>query len=217
MRRIAAILVGLIALVLIVGQLVLPGMAAQRLRDQLSRSGNVREVQVSAFPAIELLWHQADKVVIRMNSYRSNSGHLGGLLGQVGDVGTLDASATQFQAGLLTLRDATLQKRGDRLTGSAQVTESDLRAAVPILDAIQPVASGDGQLTLRGSATLLGVTATIDATVRALNGQLVVQPDIPLGGFATLTVFSNPHVAVDGVGAIATAAGFAMSADGSVR
>ena len=48
---------------------MLPGIAAQRLRDRLSRSGRVLEVKVEAFPAIELLWHQADRVVVRMASY----------------------------------------------------------------------------------------------------------------------------------------------------
>ena len=92
-----------------------------------------------------------------MGSYRVNSGHLAGQLDQASDVGTLDASATEFSSGLLTVRDAALHKRGDQLTASALVTEADLRTALPILQSVEPVASGNGQLTLRGTASLLAV------------------------------------------------------------
>ncbi len=209
MRRISAITAaGVILLLLVLAQLFLPGIAAQRLRDQLARSGQVLEVKVSAFPAIKLLWHNADHVVIRMGSYRTDPGHLGSLLDQAGDVGSLDASAEEFDSGLLTVRNATLHKRGDQLTGSALVTESDLRSALPILQSVEPVASDNGQLTLRGTATLLGVSATVDATVAAADGSLVVQPDVPFGALATVTVFSNPHVYVEGVSARHTPGGF---------
>ena len=74
-----------------------------QLRDRLSKSGSVLRVEVSAFPAIKLLWHQADKVVIQLGNYRSSSSKLSSTLGQVGDAGTLDASANRLVAGLLTL------------------------------------------------------------------------------------------------------------------
>jgi hypothetical protein len=213
-RRIAVlVLIGVVLLVLVVGQLVLPGIAEQRLRDRLSHNGTVLSVKVSAFPAITLLWHHADKVVIRMASYQSGSGSLGGQLDEASDVGTLEASTQVFRSGLLTLRNASLHKHGDQLTGTATVTEQDLRTAVPFIDNVQPVASsGDGTLTLRGSATLLGVTATVDATVAAQNGKLVVAPNIPFGGLATLTLFDDPNLAVENVSASPAAGGFTVSA-----
>jgi hypothetical protein len=218
LRRLIVIGVAVIVvLVLGVGQLVLPGIAEQRLRDQLSKSGRVLDVQVSAFPAIELLWHHADKVVVKMASYRSSTGHLSSLLDQASDVGTLNASTGEFDTGLVTLQNATLGKQGDELTGSATVTENALRSAIPFLDAVQPVASDTGQLTLRGTGTLLGVTASIDATVRAQNGALIVSPDVPLGGLATITVFSDPHVAVQSVGASGASGGFAVTARGRLH
>ena len=122
-----------------------------------------------------------------------------------------------MSAGLLTLRNASLRKRGDQVTGNAQVTEDDLRASLPILQSVQPVASGGGQLTLRGTATLFGATASVDATVRALEGQLVVQPDIPFGGLATISVFNDPHLQVQGVSANGAPGGFSVSAQGTLR
>ena len=198
---------------LVAAQLVLPGIAAQRLRDQLSRSGRVLEVRVDAFPAIELLWHQADRVVVRMARYHSTTGHLGSALAQASDTGSLDASARELQTGLLTLTNATLTKRGNELVGSASVSEADLRSAVPFVQGVTPVASGDGKLVLRGTA--FGVTA--DATLMAVAGKLVVQPNVPILNFFTVTVFSNPHLAVQAVAARAIPGGFVFSGRGRLR
>jgi hypothetical protein len=206
-----------VVIVLVVAQLVLPGIAAQRLRDRLASSGTVLAVKVSAFPAIELLWHHADSVVVRMAQYRSPVGPLGNNLAQASDAGTIDVSVNQLEAGLLTLHDAVLTKRGNELTGSARVTEADLRAAVPFLDSVVPVASGGGQLILRGTATFLGLSATVDATVAAQGGHVIVQPNVPFGGLASITVFSNPHLSVQGVAASPTSDGFSLLARGALQ
>jgi hypothetical protein len=218
MRRLAALCVfALVLVVLGVGQLVLPGIAAQRLRDRLQRSGQVLSVHVSAFPAIQLLFNRADSVSIRLGRYRSGPGQLSSLLAQAGDVDSLTASATRLDTGLLTLRHATLEKHGSELVGTARVTESDLRKALPVLRSVTPVASSGGRLTVRGTATLFGVTASVDATVGAHNGALVVTPDFPFGGLATITVFSNPHVEVQSIGAARTSTGFAVRATARLK
>jgi hypothetical protein len=213
MRRMIGIgVVAFVLLFFVLAQLFLPGIAAQQLRDRLSKNGQVLDVQVSAFPAIELLWHNADRVVVRMGRYRSSTGHLSSLLDEASGVGTLDASANVLTTGLLTLRNASLSKRGNELTGTASVTEADLRSAIPFLNAVTLVASGSGQLTLRGTGTVpvLGVTASVDATVAASNGRLMFAPNVPFLG--TFTLFSDAHVQVQGVGANATPAGFTVSA-----
>jgi hypothetical protein len=219
MRRLTAIAVvaGAIILLLVIAQLVLPGIAADRLKDRLKKSGDVISVKVSAFPAIKLLWHHADSVQIRVGTYRSAPSGIGSLLSQAGNVGSIDASATQLTSGLLTVHDATLRKRGNQLTATARVDEADLVRAVPILQSVQPVASGNGQLVLRGVASLLGVSATVDATVAASDGKLIVQPDVPFGALATITVFSNPHVSVEGVSATPAPGGFTVTAHATVK
>ncbi|MGA8719499.1 MAG: LmeA family phospholipid-binding protein [Solirubrobacteraceae bacterium] len=218
MRRIAVLATaGVVLLVLVLAQLFLPGIAAQRLRDDLEKSGTVLEVKVSAFPAIQLLWHQADSVVVRMGRYRSGVSHLGSTLAGAVDAGTIDASAQQLEVGPLTLLGGTLRKRGSKLTGAATVTEADLRSAVFFLDNVEPIASENGRLTLRGTASFLGLTATVDATVAAQNGALVVAPDVPFGGIATLTLFSNPHVDVQSVSATTVPGGFRITAAGKVQ
>lgn len=219
MRRILVIAAGtlvVVVLLLAIAQLVLPGIAAQSIRDRLSRSGRVLEVEVSAFPAIELLWHRADRVVVRMASYHSNAATLYSNLGQVGNVGTLDASANVFTTGLLTVRNATLRKRGNELTAAGTVTEADLRTSLPVLDSVEPVASSGDEITLQGTGTVLGLTATVDAIVRPQNGALVVSPDLPFGGLATITVFSHPGISVQGVSAASAPGGFTLTARAAV-
>ena len=206
-----------IVLLLAIAQLVLPGIAAQVLRDRLSRSGTVQKVEVDAFPAIELFWHQADRVVVRMGRYHSNPATLSRTLSEIADTGSLNASANQLDTGLLTFRDARLIKRGGDLSATATITDADLKAALPVLDSVTPVGSSGGQLTLQGTATVLGVTATIDVTVGPRNGALVAAPDLPFGGLATITLFSNPRIAVQGVAATRAPGGFEVRAAASLR
>jgi hypothetical protein len=212
-RRAAALLVLLVAvLVLGVGQLVLPGIAASTLRDRLARSGRVLAVRVSAFPAIELLWHSADRVVVRMASYRSPVSRLDSLLQDARGVGTLLASVGVLRSGLLTLHDVTLTKRGSQLTGSGTLLESDLQSSVPFLRSVRLVSATADSVTVAGTASALGVSATVPATISPQEGRLVVVPDIPLGGFATVTVFSEPHVSVEGVGGRPISGGIEVTA-----
>jgi hypothetical protein len=216
-RLIALGVVGVVLLVLVVAQLVLPGIAANRLRDQLSKSGTVLSVKVSAFPAIQLLWGQADRVVIRMANYQAGATQIGGQLGRAADVGTLDISAQEVQSGLLTVRDARLRKQGNELIGTSVVRQADLRAAVPFLDNVEPVASSGGQLILRGTASLLGLNATVDAVVAARDGALVVTPAVPFGGIATITLLDDPHVRVQSVSAVAVPGGFELHGQARVQ
>ena len=48
------------------------------------------------------------------------------------------ASANVLETGLLTLQDAILHKHGDQLTGTAHVTEADVRTALPVLQSVTP-------------------------------------------------------------------------------
>jgi len=152
-----------------------------------------------------------------MDNYHSTPGALSNTLGGIGGAGELDVSAARLDTGLLTLRDAALSKRGNDVTATATITEADLRSSLPLLDSVQPVSSSGGRLTLRGTATLLGISAAIDVTVQPRNGELVAAPEVPFGGFATITLFSNPSIAVQAVSATPAPGGFELSALGRVR
>jgi hypothetical protein len=175
-------------------------------------------VSVSAWPAVELLWHHADSVTISMRSWSAGSGRLDGQLGRLGDVGTLRASIGVVRVGSLIVHRASLDYSNRRLLGQGTVREADLRRAVPFLRSVVPVASSGGRLVLRGTASVLGlVGGSVDATVQASAGKLIVSPDVPLGGLATVTVFSARAVRVMGVSAVSAPGGFVARVSGLLR
>ena len=217
MRRLAGLLVLLLLIVALgVAQLVLPGIAARRIRSQLARYGQVASVSVTAFPAVELLWHHADRVSIRLNSFHSDGSGLAGRLGQLSRVGTLHARAARVTVGLLTVRDARLVKHGSSLVATARVLDADLRGVLPVLRSVTPVASPGGQLILRGTADVLGASISVNFSVRVSGGAIVVAPDIPFGGAVTVTAFSDPAVRVTSVSAAAVSGGFTVRATGTL-
>jgi hypothetical protein len=57
----------------------------------------------------------------------------------------------------------------------------------------------------------------VNATVAAQNGSVVVQPQVPFGALATVTVFSSPALEVQSVGADSAAGGFSVFAQGQLR
>jgi hypothetical protein len=217
-RRLAVLGVVLVAIVVFgVAQLVLPGIAAHRIRSQLGRYGQVQSVSISAFPAVELLWRHADSVSVRMSSYHSDGSGLDGRLDQLANVGTLHADISRVTVGLLTVRDARLVKHGASLVATARVTDADLRGALPVLRTVTPVASARGQLILRGTADVLGAAISVDFSVRVSSaGAIVVAPDVPFGAAATITAFSDPAVRVTSVSAAAVGGGFTVRATGTL-
>ena len=107
---------------------------------------------------------------------------------------------------------------GGGILGQGTVREADLRRAVPLLRSVVPVASSGGRLVLKGTASVLGlVGGSVDATVQARGGKLIVSPDVPLGGLATITVFSARAVRVMGVSAVSAPGGFVARISGVLR
>ena len=214
----AALVIGIGVVVLALFQLLAPPIAERRLRQRLERSGRVERVEISAFPAIELLWGDADRVVVRMRDSRPGTGGLADLLADTRATDDLDARVADLRVLTLDLRDVRLRKRGATLMGSATVTEPDLRAALPPGFDVRPVASGGGALVFQGTADVLGSRLSARAAVVARDGRLLLAPDVPFGGLLTLTLFADPRVAITGVSARpGPGAGFTLAATGRVK
>jgi hypothetical protein len=205
-RGVALALVALAAILLIgVGQLVLPGVAEQKVRSSLSRYGPVRRVHIESTPAIKLLWHRADRVVVAMDSYRSEPGGHGSLadfLSRTRDTGKLDVSVRTLQSQLLTLHDVSLRKEGDVLVGRARLTQHELSAALPTFLDLRPVSASEDGIVARASASILGHRITARIRVLAEAGRVLVRPEgFPFGSLASITVFNDPRVYVESLGA----------------
>jgi FHA domain len=205
-RAVALAAVALVvALVLGVAQLVLPGVAEQRLRGDLARFGAVRRVHIESAPAIKLLWHRADRVEVAIDSYRSgSSGHtsLADFLSRTRDAGMLDVSVGTLQAQLVTLHDVRLRKQGNVLIGQARLTQHDLSAALPTFFDLRPVSASENGIVAQVSASVLGQRVGVRIAVLADSGRVVVRPEgLPFGSLATITVFDDPRVYVESLGA----------------
>jgi hypothetical protein len=204
-------------LLLVLAQVLLPRIAARRVRDRVAHYGSVQSASVSAFPAVELLWGNAESARVKAHNLRIAPAQIGSLLEEAHGMHNLHFGATTAElaiAGLggggpLKLHDVSFLKRGHRLYAQASLAQADLRAALPagfdvqLLGAsrAQPGTDG-GEIRVRASGGLFGVRASVPALVGASQGKLVAQPEgFPLANLATITLFSAPHIYVTGVGA----------------
>jgi len=112
--RIALGVAGAIALVLVLAQLLLPILAARRVRGELARYGVVHSASISAFPAIELLWGEAQSASVSAGPLSVDPAQLSELLWQARGVQRIDLHADSMRVGSLALSGVSVRKRGDR-------------------------------------------------------------------------------------------------------
>jgi hypothetical protein len=198
-------------------QLLLPGFAERDLRGDLADAGEVRRVDVDAFPALKVLFGRADRVEVEMGEVKAGQGELADLLARTADTAELRAVAETLRVGPFVAHAARLDKDGDRLRGRVSVTVAELTAALPLEVGLEPVETEDGSLLLEATAGVLGQQVTVRARLAAREGAVVIAPEGLLGGFATLTVFEDPRVRVRRVGAEPATGGFTVTADAIVR
>lgn len=222
MIRVAQWLAALALLVLVLAQILLPRIAASRISSRIGRYGKVDSVHVTAWPAVKLLWEHADSATVHASNLRLSPAQTAHLLWEGRGLGRIDVSASSVQEGPLRLSAVKLHKRGERLQAHALLSQADVKAALPAGFDVQLLGSANGQVQVRASGGLFGVGAAVDAVAQANNGKLVVQPRGFLVQALKLTLFSDPHVRVQAVGARATGdaggeAGYAVSIDASLR
>jgi hypothetical protein len=199
--RVAFAAAGAVVLVLAAAQLALPRIAASRITSRVGRYGKVESVSVSAWPAIEMLWGDVGTVRVRAKDLSLSPSQIGKLLWEAHGTARMDLSAESVQLGSLRLRDARLQKRGDELSAQALVSEAAVKAALPAGFGVRLLRSEDGEVEVQASGGLFGVDASVNAVAGASEGRLVARPRGLLVEALQLTLFSDPHVHVDGVGA----------------
>jgi LmeA-like phospholipid-binding len=205
--RVAVGLAGVAVLVLALAQVLLPGVAASRIASRLRRYGTVASVSVKAWPALELLWGRGSSVTVRAISLQVTPAQTARLLWEARGLSDIELTARTVREGPLRLSDVSLHKHADALTAQARMTETDVKAALPKGFSVALLPSEPGEVKLRASGGLFGVRGllgaggSLDAVAGASQGKLVVRPvGLPLG---ELTLFSQPHVHVEGVGASA--------------
>ena len=208
---------GAVLVLLGLAQLFLPKLAASKISSRIGKYGKVESVHVSAWPAIELLWGDADSVSVHAGSLSISPAQTGKLLWEARGIDKLDLTAAGVREGTLPVSHVSLRKRGSSLHAQAFASESDVHAALPAGFGVQLLGSSGGEVEVRASGGLFGIDASVDAVAKASEGELVVQPrGFLLEGFK-LTLFAEPHVYVEALGASASAGGYALSVNASLR
>jgi LmeA-like phospholipid-binding len=205
--RLAAWFAAAVVVVLALAQLILPRVAAGVISSRIGRYGKVHSVSVTAWPALKLLWGSVDSVRVRAGRLALSPAQAAKLLWEGRGTARIDASAESVQLGSLRLTDATLQKRDRALRAQARASEADVRAALPAGLGLRLLRSEGGEVEVQASGGLFGVSATVDAVAQASEGKLVAHPLGLLVQGLRVTLFSDPHVYVEGVGASASVAG----------
>ena len=205
-RRVVRIALGLLAvaaLVLVLAQIFLPGIAASRIRSRVARYGSVESVHVEAWPAIELLWGHADKVRVSARRLALTPAQTASLVAQASGAHELTASSQEVREGQLRLTDVQLLKHGSSLYGVAHLAAADVPAALPAGVSVSLLESGRGRVRVRVGGGLFGVHRSIDAVAGAQRGALVARPAAPQLATLRTTIFSDPRIDVQSIGASA--------------
>ncbi|MCW3034550.1 MAG: hypothetical protein QOK19_1171 [Solirubrobacteraceae bacterium] len=191
----------MLLVVLLAAQLLLPRIAASRISSRVARYGHVEHVSVSAWPALKLLWGNADSVDVKTGPLKLAPSQAASLLWEGRGVARLDISAEAVRIGPLSLGDATLRKRGAQLDAEAVATQAAAQAALGEGASVRLLGSEGGRVRVSVGGSLFGVGAEVAALAEAQNGALVAHPEGLLLEGLRLTLFSDPHVHVEGVAA----------------
>jgi hypothetical protein len=222
MRR-AVIAAGVLVAVLVVAQFALPPLAERRLTADLERHGSGVRAEVSAFPAITLLWHRADRVTVTVADYRPGSPGSGSSLADklagTKAAGDLDVRIGAIEDRLLRMHDVTLRKRGDVLTAHVRLRRSEVDAALPPQLHVTGRAGSGDQVAVAGHTSAFGRRIAARARIRVdSRGRLVLQPGpFPLGALVSIPLFADDRVAVDAIDARPAPGGFTVTARGHLR
>jgi hypothetical protein len=199
--RIALGILGGIVVLLVLAQLLLPRIAAQRVRSELARYGVVRSASISAFPAIELLWGEAQSATMSAANISMSPAQANELLEKARGVQRIDMHAASMRVGSFKLHDASLHKRGDQLHMSGKLTEADLRASLPGSTSFALLGGNSEGVDMRVSGNLFGVATSVEVQLSAIEGKLVAQPQgVPFAGLIKVTLLDAPHMYVQSIG-----------------
>jgi hypothetical protein len=190
---------GILVVLIVASQLLLPVVAVHVLRGRVGKYGPVLSAHIHAVPAIELLWGSAQSASVHTGALHMTVEQGVQLLHEGSAVGTVTASSSSVQAGPWQLSAVQMTKHGSSVQLQATLTEADLRAALPGGVQVQGISVGqEGQPEVTVGGELFGVSATVVAVVTPWQGELVAEPRglLSLGGLARITLFSDPHLHV---------------------
>ena len=199
MARIAVGAVVAIVVLLVLVQLLAPGIAARVVRGKVEKYGSVKSVQVKAWPAVKLAWRHADEVRVSAGRLKFEPEQAVALLKEAKGTDRVRTSVESVEVGGLRLTDAKFEKHGSELRAEAVIGEEDIKRALPEGFEVALVKSEGGTVEVRASGGLFGTSASVNAVAQAEDGKLVARPTGLLLSALKLTLFENPSLYVEGV------------------
>lgn len=191
---------GLIVVVAIAGQFVLPPIAERVARGELS--DDRAQVEISAFPAWKLVFGHVDELRVTTPTLEVGSDDLTSLLQRAKkvDEGRITIGTLNVEGVPIPLRDVRATLRDGRVEASAAITISELAAELPAgAEVVPEPPHPDGQPRLRASLELLGTTAEVPIVVRARDGVLEAAGDSGIASAIRVTLFENEALRIDGL------------------
>ena len=213
-KRAAAAIVAVLLVLAVVAQLVLPGIAERRVRDELEAVAAVSDVEVSAFPAVKLLLGEVDSLSARLSDAEAGQGELADLIARTERIDRLRVTAGRAQVAGLELTDAVLVKDGERLHAEATITREQISRALPAGARVDRISSAGGELLVEGVFEVFGFQLAGPARVAPRDGAIVLSPESGLGALAQLTLFRDPRVQVGALSATERGDRLRAGADG---
>src|ERR1700691_5611608 len=92
-----------IVVLVVLAQLLAPGIAARVVREKVEKYGTVKSVTVKAWPAVKLAWRHADEVRVNAGRLKMSPEQMMGLLQEAKGVARTNMSAEGIEVGGLTL------------------------------------------------------------------------------------------------------------------
>ena len=188
-----------IVVLLVLAQLLAPGIAARVVRGKVEQYGSVKSVQVKAWPAVKLAWRHADEVRVSAGRLKFEPEQAVALLKEAKGTDRVRASVESVEVGGLRLTDAKLEKHGSELRAEAVIGEEDIKRALPEGFEGARVKIKGGKVEVRANGWVFGVGASVNAVAQAEEGKLVARPTGLLLSALKLTLFESRSLYVEGV------------------
>ena len=113
--RIAAGVAGVLVVLLVVAQIVIPDRVSKRVEERLTEGGGEATVSVDAVPAALLLFGDGDRIEVHGTDLNLELEDNRDVLEKLDGFGEVDIELTSFDAGPLEVSSFTLRRFGDEL------------------------------------------------------------------------------------------------------
>lgn len=157
MRRLLAAAAGLVILVLVVPQLLLPGIVAERIEDRLTRNGGSAEVSLRSFPALRLLFTDGSRLQARGRDLTLDlAAEDEDVFDRLDGFSTVEIVMSDLRVGAIDVRAFSLRRDGSdpyRLRALA----STLGGAIPIRLDMELASDGGAVDVVSGGSTVAGL------------------------------------------------------------